>query len=101
MRLQSIILIWKILADVLLFQNMADAKRNTMINFVQNGTLPWYIQEMMGKLTTAFKKNVKNEILFIAADLGHYIADAHMPLHTSDNHDVNLQIKGNSFFMGK
>jgi hypothetical protein len=25
--------------------------------------------------------------LFLAADLGHYIADAHMPLHTSDNHD--------------
>jgi hypothetical protein len=35
---------------------------------------------MMEKLTIAFKKS-KNEILFLAADLGHYIADAHMPLH--------------------
>jgi Icc-related predicted phosphoesterase len=40
----------------------------------------------MAKLTKAFKDK-KNEILFIAGDLGHYIADGHMPLHTSDNHD--------------
>jgi hypothetical protein len=36
------------------------------------------------------RKTKKHEILFIAADLGHYIADAHMPLHTSDNHDGQL-----------
>jgi hypothetical protein len=40
----------------------------------------------MAKLTKAFKDKRKNEILFIAGDLGHYIADGHMPLH-SDNHD--------------
>jgi hypothetical protein len=45
---------------------------------------------MMEKLTQAFKEKRKSEILFIAADLGHYIADAHMPLHTSDNHDGQL-----------
>jgi Icc-related predicted phosphoesterase len=48
--------------------------------------LPWHIQDLMAKLTKAFKDK-KNEILFIAGDLGHYIADGHMPLHTSDNHD--------------
>jgi hypothetical protein len=32
--------------------------------------------------TQAFKDKRKSEILFIAAELGHYIADAHMPLHT-------------------
>jgi hypothetical protein len=61
----------------------------------KNGTLPWYIQEMMGKLTKAFKEKRKNEILFIAAELGHYIGDAHMPLHTSDNYDgQNTNQKG-------
>ena len=61
----------------------------------KNGILPWYIQDMMVKLTKAFKDKRKNEILFIAADLGHYIADAHMPLHTSDNHDgQNTNQKG-------
>jgi hypothetical protein len=51
------------------------------------GSLPWHIQEMMTKLTEAMKKNRRNEILFLAADLGHYIGDAHMPLHTSSNYD--------------
>jgi hypothetical protein len=54
---------------------------------LQNGVLPWYIEEMMDKLTKAFKEKRKTEILFLAADLGHYIGDAHMPLHTSANHD--------------
>jgi S1/P1 Nuclease len=51
------------------------------------GILPWYIQEMEEKLTKAFKDKRKTEILFLAADLGHYIGDAHMPLHTALNHD--------------
>ena len=72
-------------------KNMTEAKKKYDEKFLsKNGTLPWYIQEMMEKLTTAFKEKRKNEILFIAADLGHYIADAHMPLHTSDNHDGQL-----------
>ncbi|NWJ51231.1 MAG: S1/P1 Nuclease, partial [Bacteroidetes bacterium] len=53
----------------------------------KNGFLPWYIQDMMGKLTIAFKEKKTSEILFLAADLGHYLGDAHMPLHTSLNHD--------------
>lgn len=55
-----------------------------------NGILPWYIEEMMVKLTQAFKDKKRAEILFLAADLGHYIGDAHMPLHTSANHDGQL-----------
>jgi hypothetical protein len=54
------------------------------------GTLPWHIQDMMEKLTKAFKGKRKTEILFLAADLGHYIGDAHMPLHTTINHDGQL-----------
>jgi hypothetical protein len=56
----------------------------------KNGSLPWYIQEMMIKLTKAFKEKRKTEILFLAADLGHYIGDANMPLHTSINHNGQL-----------
>lgn len=55
-----------------------------------NGTLPWYLEEMMEKLTKAFREKRKTEILFLAADLGHYIGDAHMPLHTSVNHNGQL-----------
>jgi len=53
----------------------------------KNGTLPWYMQSMMDKLTKAFKEKRKTEILFLAADLGHYIGDAYMPLHTTSNYD--------------
>ena len=56
----------------------------------KNGILPWYMINMMEKLTKAFKEKRKTKILFLAADLGHYIGDAHMPLHTSDNHDGQL-----------
>lgn len=53
----------------------------------KTGYLPWYIQNLTYKLTEAFKKKNKSEIIFVATELSHYIADAHMPLHTSSNHD--------------
>jgi hypothetical protein len=53
----------------------------------KTGYLPWYIQNLMDKLTTAFKKKNKSEILFLSSELSHYLADAHVPLHTSSNHD--------------
>ncbi|GAA4463700.1 hypothetical protein GCM10023093_12760 [Nemorincola caseinilytica] len=54
---------------------------------MQYGILPWHIQDMMKKLTEAFRNKRKTEILFLAAELGHYIGDAHMPLHTTVEHD--------------
>jgi S1/P1 Nuclease len=51
----------------------------------KNGYLPWHIQNLMEKLTQAFKKRSKSEILFLSAELGHYVGDAHMPLHTASN----------------
>jgi len=54
------------------------------------GTLPYTIEETQQKLTNAFKMKSRDSILFYAADLGHYIADAHVPLHTSLNYDGQL-----------
>lgn len=56
----------------------------------KTGYLPWYIQNLEEKLTQAFKKRSKSEILFISAEIGHYVADAHMPLHTSSNYNGQL-----------
>ncbi len=53
----------------------------------KTGFLPWYIQNLTDKLTQAFQKRNKSEIIFISAELGHYVADAHMPLHTASNYD--------------
>ena len=55
-----------------------------------NGILPWYIIDMMQKLTKAFQDRKKAEILFLAADLAHYLGDATQPLHTAVNHDGQL-----------
>ena len=54
------------------------------------GILPWHIQDMMARLTNAMKNGRKSEILYLAGDLGHYIGDANMPLHTSLNYDGQL-----------
>ncbi|HTL09915.1 MAG TPA: zinc dependent phospholipase C family protein [Chitinophagaceae bacterium] len=56
----------------------------------KNGLLPWYMIEVVQKLTRAFQDKKKAEILFLAADLGHYVGDAAQPLHTSLNHDGQL-----------
>lgn len=72
-------------------QTLTEAKSKYDEKFLQqNGILPWYMEDLMVKLTKAFKEKKKTEILFIAADLGHYIGDAHMPLHTSANYDGQL-----------
>ena len=56
----------------------------------QSGILPWYIDSIMKKLTKAFRDRDKAYILFLSADLGHYIGDAHVPLHTTVNHNGQL-----------
>lgn len=56
----------------------------------KTGYLPWYIQNMSEKLTEAFKKKNKSEILFLSGELAHYVGDAHMPLHTSSNYNGQL-----------
>ena len=56
----------------------------------KTGYLPWYIQNIMDKLTQAFEKRSKSQILFLSAELGHYVGDAHMPLHTSSNFNGQL-----------
>jgi hypothetical protein len=72
-------------------QTMAEAKSRYADSFLNEaGILLWYIQEVEEKLTKAFKAKAKTEILFLAADLGHYIGDAHMPLHTALNHNGQL-----------
>ncbi|NUM81975.1 S1/P1 Nuclease [bacterium] len=70
---------------------MKEAKIKFSDSFLDsNGILPWYLMESMEKLTRAFKEKRKTEILFLAADIGHYLGDANMPLHTSANHDGQL-----------
>lgn len=54
------------------------------------GYLPYHIVAIKEKLTAAFRSGNKDSILFYAIDLGHYISDAHVPLHTTENYDGQL-----------
>jgi hypothetical protein len=55
-----------------------------------HGIVPWWVQTMMNRLTGAFKEKSQAKILKYSAEIGHYIADAHVPLHASSNHDGQL-----------
>jgi hypothetical protein len=54
------------------------------------GYVPYQIIVVKDQLTRAFKMQNKDSILFYAADLGHYIGDANVPLHTTLNYDGQL-----------
>lgn len=54
------------------------------------GTVPWVVTEVKEKLTEAFKQRDTVAIIRLSADLGHYVADAYVPLHTTENYDGQL-----------
>ena len=51
------------------------------------GISPWNIQFMLVKLTKAFKNNDLERILKYSAEIGHYISDANVPLHSTENYN--------------
>ena len=53
----------------------------------QHGIVPWHVQVMLQRLTNAFKEKNFSRIMKNSAEIGHYIADAHVPLHASSNHN--------------
>ncbi|HWJ92942.1 MAG TPA: zinc dependent phospholipase C family protein [Flavisolibacter sp.] len=54
------------------------------------GIVPWWIERMERRLVNAFKEKDGPKILKLSAEIGHYIADAHVPLHASSNHNGQL-----------
>lgn len=54
------------------------------------GIVPWQIEKHYYKLVQAFKDENIDRILQYSADLGHYIGDSHVPLHTTENYNGQL-----------
>jgi hypothetical protein len=52
-----------------------------------HGILPWHILRMYLQLKNAFLLQDPQRILRVSAELGHYVADAHVPLHTTSNYN--------------
>lgn len=56
-------------------------------SLLAHGIVPWWVYIIYGRLTRAFMERNKADILKYSAELGHYIADAHVPLHATDNYN--------------
>ncbi|XOV68514.1 MAG: zinc dependent phospholipase C family protein [Fluviicola sp.] len=54
------------------------------------GIVPWHIKVMKLKLQRAYESKNIDLILKYSADIGHYIGDAHVPLHTTENYNGQL-----------
>ena len=59
-------------------------------SLLRHGIVPWQIARMKGQLTAAFRDRDTDNILRFSADLGHYVADACVPLHTTRNYNGQL-----------
>lgn len=75
-------------------RDMDEAVKKHGIEFVtRNGTLPWRTVAMQGALVEAFRQREmlsREKIGFLAAVIGHYVSDAHVPFHAALNNDGQL-----------
>jgi hypothetical protein len=67
-----------------------------MATLKRDGLLPWRLDEEFGNLSRAFDAakrapaNAAQDVILFAPVAGHYIQDAHQPLHASNNYDGQL-----------
>ena len=54
---------------------------------ISNGILPWATKTMYDSLVLAFQQHDWRHAMLHASDLGHYVGDAHQPLHITKNYD--------------
>jgi hypothetical protein len=72
-------------------QNWDDAAlKFSADTIIKYGTVPWTIQYNYYRLVKAFKDHDTVAILTTSANLGHYVADAHVPLHLTQNYNGQL-----------
>ncbi len=54
------------------------------------GIVPYHLMHMKKRLTKAFVNNDVRNILRNSAEYGHYLGDAHVPLHTTENYNGQM-----------
>ena len=57
---------------------------------IENGTLPWATKNTFDSLRNCMQRRDFAKAQIFAADLGHYVADGHMPLHITKNYNGQL-----------
>ncbi|MGC3944228.1 MAG: zinc dependent phospholipase C family protein [Chryseolinea sp.] len=78
-------------ASYILHKNWKDAvdcfSEDTLTAY---GIVPWHISRMYYALRDAFLLKDPARILKVSSELGHYVGDAHVPLHTTENYNGQL-----------
>lgn len=74
----------------LLNQDFDCEKVYAVDHFSPYGVLPYNLVDFQRRLTDAFIKGDVERILRISTELGHYIGDAHVPLHTTENYNGQM-----------
>jgi len=59
-------------------------------HFSEYGILPYHLAIYQGRLTKAFGEKNWPLVIRLSTELGHYISDAHVPLHTTENYNGQL-----------
>ena len=76
------------------FPEMANWSNFNFVYFdnklVQYGIHPYFLEEFYNRLVKYFYKKDLKMVLKISADIGHYISDGHVPLHTTENYNGQL-----------
>jgi hypothetical protein len=60
------------------------------------GVVPWAAVWTLDSLTTQLKRGDTLDALQSAADLGHYVGDAHQPLHNTKDYDGRSSVPGSN-----
>ncbi len=59
-------------------------------HFSEYGIVPYHLEATQRQLTKAFERGDARSILRICSEIGHYIGDAHVPLHTTENYNGEM-----------
>ena len=62
-------------------------QKYTLDSLLTKGIVPWHVYLMSINLTKAFETKDVDKILRYSTEIGHYIADANVPLHTTSNYN--------------
>jgi len=66
------------------------AQHSHHLDVYGNGVVPWTIAGVTESLSVVMAGGEWSQAVLLAADLGHYVADCHQPLHTTANYDGQL-----------
>ena len=72
------------------FFSRQEGKMLIIDRFSPYGIVPYHLESMLEKLTFAFKQKDEARLLRMISEFGHYVSDAHVPLHTTKNYNGQL-----------